>query len=165
LYINIINKNLKIKYQYLFYALNFILIILLAIFVYLVFIGSPSSSGGSNPGGSNPGGSNPGPGNSTNNVPFRIRRRRNVANILETILNQEIADRSRISPRFANLNITLRDSGLVRNFNRNPTLPATWDTEGFLIQYRNEFPAAFVTSIPINTLLTDLIRHLRNNNS
>lgn len=132
--------------------------------------GEPSSLG-SNSGGSPSGGSNPNPGGGPsggsdtllpdNDSPEK-RKRREMADYLEGLLNEEIQKRGGDMPRFANTKVSFSDLDISLKVKSTKSLIAT-DTEKYLIEYRRDYPDAFIKKNP--TLISSVISHLRNNNN
>jgi hypothetical protein len=125
-----------------------------------------NQAGGSEPGGNQPGGNQPG-GSGSDLHPedsSERRRRKDMANYLENLLNKEIESRSSIDPRFANKKVTIGNLNIV-NFQSNPTLPGTGEAERYIIEYRKNYPDAFLKNAPGRTLVKKLIDHLNNNNN
>jgi hypothetical protein len=99
----------------------------------------------------------------------KFQKRMDIAQYLQDELDQELAKRVEIAkdPRFVNKNITMKHLDI--NFRKkNLTLPSVKDDfEKDIIQYYLDYPQAFhkhgKQNAPGNTLISDLINHLRNN--
>lgn len=121
--------------------------------------GGPTPGGGSNSGGNpNPQG---GPNNSTfyHDDPER-RKREDVADDLEYLLDREIAARVAIgNARFANRNVTLSEINIRH---RSPTSGVSCSSEKYLSQYKLDNPDLFGREFA-KVLVRKVIDHLRNN--
>jgi hypothetical protein len=134
---------------------------------FLLMDGGSNPSGGHNPQGSQPGGPGPeGPSIEAVDSP-RVRKRKQMAGVLQDLLNEELDKRGQgVDSRFVNDKVTMVDIDISFR-KKDLTLPSVKDgIEKDVIQYYKDYPNVFKKhpkASPGRTLVSDVIKHLNNN--